>query len=156
MAKNPWKPTTEKPFIARRKNINIVVINPGIAFGCYNAKTGRIYNIKGLDALLTDYEWWIFAPQCKLQLFERTENMKTSELILALQNDVDQNGDRIIIMQRDPEGNSYSPFSDLWTGIFFSGEAYLEKLTADDIKNGYTSEDVRTDGEPAVFLVPLY
>ena len=66
---NTWKPTTEKPQKKRRRYMSIVVLNPGgIAKQVvYDANTGRIRNDE-TDAILVDYEWWIFAPLCKLNI----------------------------------------------------------------------------------------
>ena len=82
--------------------------------------------------------------------------MTVSELIARL-NLID--GDRQVIMQSDAEGNNYSPLSDFWLGAYAAdttwfGEAGLEELTAEDIEQGYTDDDV-IDGQPAVFLTPV-
>lgn len=66
--------------------------------------------------------------------------------------------DRTVVLSSDPEGNKYSPLSDLWSGAYvassWGGEAYLEELTEEDREAGYTEADVADDGEPALFLVP--
>ena len=67
--------------------------------------------------------------------------------------------DRLVVCQKDPEGNGYSPLEDWWTGAYLSitigpVKAGLEKLTAADRRAGYSEEDVVRDGVPALFLVP--
>ena len=81
--------------------------------------------------------------------------MKVKELIEELQK-IDP--EREIIMQSDSEGNNYSPLYSFWEGSFieYDREAWLDKLTEKDIKNGFTEEDVRRDGQKAIFLTPLY
>jgi hypothetical protein len=81
--------------------------------------------------------------------------MKVKELIKQLQK---ENQNRIVVMYKDSEGNSYSPLSGLWTGAYkadsiYSGEVGIEQLTPRDIKNGYTAADI-LDGVPAVILMP--
>ncbi len=83
--------------------------------------------------------------------------MTVSELIKELQR-VD--GNRKVVLQKDSEGNGYSPLYNIWEGAYlaetdWSGEAYLETLSDNDKKQGYTEEDVREDGEKAVFLSPI-
>ena len=82
--------------------------------------------------------------------------MKVKELIILLQAE-DQ--ERLVVCQKDPEGNSYSPFSAVWSGAYAAqapwyGEAGLDKLTEDDKRKGYTEEDVLKNGVLALFLVP--
>jgi len=82
--------------------------------------------------------------------------MKVSELIEKLKK-ID--GNRIVIIQKDAEGNGYSPLSNLWEGSYKAettwwGEVGLEKLTKKDIKQGYGKEDV-LDGESALILEPV-
>lgn len=83
--------------------------------------------------------------------------MTIKELIEALQK---EDPERLVVCQKDPEGNGYSPLSEWWTGAYraettWSGEAGLEKLTAEDEKSGYGQEDVIKDGVKALFLVPV-
>lgn len=83
--------------------------------------------------------------------------MTVKELIEKLQK-IDHQ-DRIIVMASDAEGNSYSPLSGFWLGIYkpennSSGEVGLEKLTVYDIKCGYTEEDL-LEGDKAVILSPI-
>lgn len=87
--------------------------------------------------------------------------MKTSELISMLQKSLEEDGDRhVILFAIDNESNSYSPLADYWTGSYvkkteWSGDAYLDKLTEIDKELGYTQEDVRENGELAIFLSPM-
>ena len=82
--------------------------------------------------------------------------MTVKELIEELQK-VDQN--RIVIMSKDAEGNSYSPYRQFWEGAYkaettWYGDVGLETLTKEDEEQGYTEEDV-LDGEPAIILCPI-
>lgn len=82
--------------------------------------------------------------------------MKVKDLIKRLQK-CDPN--RVVIMAKDSEGNSYSPLADFWEGSYraettWYGEVGLEKLTEADRKAGYTDEDVMEDGKPALILCP--
>ena len=81
--------------------------------------------------------------------------MTVKELIKTLQ---EEDPDRIVIVQKDSEGNGYSPLYSIWTGSYmkentYSGHVGLEKLNDDDIKSGYTEEDL-VDGSPALILCP--
>ena len=82
--------------------------------------------------------------------------MKVRELIEMLKA-VD--GDREVIMQKDSEGNGYSPLADSWEGAYkakttWYGYAGLEELTEKDIEQGYGEEDVIQDGVLALILCP--
>ncbi len=83
--------------------------------------------------------------------------MTVRELIELLQ---DEDPDALVVVQKDPDGNGYSPLNDIWEGGYvaennWSGEAYLLELTQHDRKAGYTEEDVREDATKAVFLCPV-
>ena len=87
--------------------------------------------------------------------------MTIKQLILKLQ--LEENQDRIVVCQSDPEGNDYAPLEDYWTGaIKYSREnkhdmqVGAEKLTPELKNAGYTKEDVVKNGKPALFLVPQY
>ena len=65
----------------------------------------------------------------------------------------------VVVMAKDGEGNSYSPLSDFWSGVYraestYSGEVGFGKLTPELKKAGYSEEDIIKDGEPAVVLCP--
>jgi hypothetical protein len=82
--------------------------------------------------------------------------MKVKELIKLLQ-ETDQ--EREVIMSKDSEGNCYSPLYALWTGSYkpettWYGEVGLDSLTEEDIRRGYTEEDVMKDGQSAIILCP--
>ena len=69
--------------------------------------------------------------------------------------------DRIVIMSKDAEGNSYSPLSSMRRGNYkaettWSGEAGLEQgqLTPELEKQGFGEEDV-IDGVSSVTLYPI-
>lgn len=80
--------------------------------------------------------------------------------IAELKNILDQYPDEMkIVLQKDSEGNSYSPLLGAWQGGYkpynnWSGEAGLLELTDDDRKQGYTQEDI-IDGDPTLFLYPV-
>jgi len=68
--------------------------------------------------------------------------------------------DRVVIMQKDGEGNGYSPLDDMWTGSYaaitsYFGRAGLEELTDDDRASGYGPEDV-LEGVSALILIPIH
>lgn len=82
--------------------------------------------------------------------------MKVKELIEKLKM---EDPDRLVVCQRDPEGNGHSPLENWWAGAYraetsWSGDAGLETLTDEARKAGYSEEDVIEDGVPALFLVP--
>lgn len=83
--------------------------------------------------------------------------MTVKELIEKLQT---EDPDRLVICQKDPEGNGFSPLEDWWTGAYradttWSGDAGSEVLTDELLEQGYTEEDIITDGVPALMLVPV-
>jgi len=83
--------------------------------------------------------------------------MKVSDLIEMLHR---HDPDREVILQKDAEGNDYSPLEELWIGAYrpettWSGEAGLDELTDQDISDGYSKDDVIEDGQKALFLVPV-
>ena len=84
--------------------------------------------------------------------------MTVKELIKELQEV--KNQDRIVIMQKDGEGNGYSPLYDTSTDAYvadstWSGEVYIEELTEELRKQGFTEADMSDDGKPALILGPV-
>lgn len=85
--------------------------------------------------------------------------MKVKELKKLLQNVDDE---RIVIMQADGEGNSYSPLctiddeSNYRADSTWSGIVGYQKLTAKLIKQGYSDGDIVSGegAEPCLILVP--
>ena len=82
--------------------------------------------------------------------------MKAKDLAAILM----QHPDREVVLQKDPEGNGYSPLSDFWTGAYLPkttwyGEAGLEELTPELKEQGFSEEDVIINGIKAIFLVPV-
>ena len=82
--------------------------------------------------------------------------MTVGELLDQLKG-VDPN--RLVVMAKDAEGNDYSPCNSLWVGAYraettWSGEVGFES-TDESLKQGYTEEDVISDGQPAVILCPV-
>ena len=71
--------------------------------------------------------------------------------------------DRVVIIQKDVEGNGYSPLEDVDDEDVYIpettwyGERRLAKLTPELEKQGFGEEDVVEEGEgqPAVFLCPV-
>lgn len=61
---------------------------------------------------------------------------------------------RLVVLSRDAEGNGYEELADIQLAAFHDGEIGLECLTKELRAQGYTDEDVFTDGEPAVVLFP--
>lgn len=86
--------------------------------------------------------------------------MKVKELRKLLEN-VD--GERIVILQQDAEGNGYSPLEMIDDEVNYradstwSGEIGYQKLTAELRKQGYSDGDVVSgDGaESAVVFIPV-
>ena len=83
--------------------------------------------------------------------------MKVWELIEILQ-EYDPN--RLVICQKDAEGNGYSPLDDVEAAAYeatttWMGEAYLEELTEELKESGFTEEDVSRNGVPALVLCPM-
>jgi len=86
--------------------------------------------------------------------------MTVKELIKELEKI--ENKDRVVVMSKDGEGNSYSPLADFWEGAYeaettYSGSAWLDKLTPEDMVGGYTEEDVRIpeDNENVIYALVL-
>ena len=83
--------------------------------------------------------------------------MKVSELIEELKK-FDQ--DAIVILQKDAEGNGYSPLDDVDQAGYtpestWSGEVQPKVLTPELEKAGWTEEDINPDGEDCVVLAPV-
>jgi hypothetical protein len=84
--------------------------------------------------------------------------MKVKELIKLLQQE-DQEAE--VIMSKDGEGNSFSPFSDFGTQNCYkaectwSGEMGFSELTPELEKDGYGEGDIISDGVPALVLYPV-
>ena len=68
--------------------------------------------------------------------------------------------DRIVILQKDSEGNGYSPCAGIDSEMNYtadstwSGEVGYAKLTPELVSKGYGEEDI-TEGEPALILYPI-
>ena len=70
--------------------------------------------------------------------------MKVKELIKMLK---EEDPEREVIMSKDREGNDYSPLSDFGEGTYvpdstWSGDIYIEELTEELEKEGFTEEDL--------------
>ena len=82
--------------------------------------------------------------------------MTVKELIAKL---LKVDPDRIVILQKDAEGNGYSPCAGIDDNVSYmarstwSGECGLEKITKEQAKRGFTEEDV-VSGVPACVLWP--
>jgi len=82
--------------------------------------------------------------------------MTVAELISKL---LGVNPDRVVVMSKDGEGNSYSPLYKTETATYvadttWEGEIGLEELTDDLRKMGFAEEDVKENGVPALVLWP--
>ncbi len=76
--------------------------------------------------------------------------MTVAELITKLSR-VDSS--RVVVLSSDEEGNSYRLLGSVSDDYQYKDrEIGLEKLTAQDRKQGYTDEDMMEGGEPAVIL----
>lgn len=83
--------------------------------------------------------------------------MTVKELIELLSK---EDGDRLVVMSCDAEGNSKSPLEEFVTCAYkadstYSGETGLEELTDELIDRGYSKEDVITDGIKALCFYPI-
>lgn len=82
--------------------------------------------------------------------------MKIRELIKLLEQ---EDGDKLVIMSSDGEGNRFSPLCDFGStdtykaDSTYSGEMGYSKLTPELIKKGYGEEDI-LDGVPALVFYP--
>ena len=80
--------------------------------------------------------------------------MKVKELIEKLK-EIDENLE--VIVQKDYEGNDYSPLDNIWEGYYvpdstYSGEGYDEDDFEVDDDDGYNY--IKEKGKKAVFLSP--
>jgi len=65
-------------------------------------------------------------------------------------------GEALVVMSRDSEGNSYSPLHGYWLGAYnhTTGRTGLNMLTEKDKEEGYTESDVVKNGVNAIVLYP--
>ena len=82
--------------------------------------------------------------------------MKVKDLVAKL---LKEDQEAILIVQKDSEGNGYSPLAGIDTGMYqqedtWYGEFGYGALTDELIAQGYTEEDI-IDGEAAVVLYPI-
>ena len=82
--------------------------------------------------------------------------MNVKDLIDELSK-VDKNAK--VIIQKDAEGNDYSPLAMFWEGAYapetsWRGHAGIIELTDELAASGYTEDDI-VDGAKALFLVPI-
>jgi hypothetical protein len=66
--------------------------------------------------------------------------MTVREAIAELQQ---EDPDRVLVLQKDPEGNGYSPLLEFWTGTFVESE-----------NEAYPEAERPRPGVPALFLAP--
>jgi hypothetical protein len=74
------------------------------------------------------------------------------------------NQDRVVILEKDAEGNGYSLFRGVWEGAYreegrngkvrWSMDVGLDTLTDKDRDNGFTEKDVIKAGKLALILHP--
>ena len=97
------------------------------------------------------------SPRPSRERLKKVKNMKVKEL-KELLKDIDD--ESIVILQKDAEGNEYSPLDGINDECVYapdstwSGDIRFPKLTAELKKYGYTQEDCG-DGEPCVVFVPV-
>lgn len=83
--------------------------------------------------------------------------MTVKELIAKLQQ---VEPDRIVILQKDAEGNGYSPLEGaddnaVWQAIKYGrGEVRMQTLTDKLRRQGYSEEDTG-EGQPCLVLYPV-
>lgn len=82
--------------------------------------------------------------------------MTVKELIEELA-ELPQNS--LVIMSKDAEGNSYSPYYEFWEGSYmaessYQGEMGISEITDELRAEGFTEEDLN-EGVPAVCLCPI-
>lgn len=83
--------------------------------------------------------------------------MTVKELIAKLQQ---VEPDRIVILQKDSEGNGYSPLSGIDDNAVYQpettwrGEVKMQELTDELRRQGYSEEDTG-DGQPCLVLYPV-
>jgi len=82
--------------------------------------------------------------------------MTVKELIEALKK-ID-NQDRIVVMSKDGEGNSYSPLADFGEVAYIAestwdGTVGPEELTDEMRKDGWEEDDI-IEGDPAIVFYP--
>lgn len=84
--------------------------------------------------------------------------MTVRELIEALKG---MDPDRLVVLQKDGEGNGYSPLADVDDNAAYmpettwSGEVGLQFLTAEDRSSGFSDEDLaHPNATPCVILGP--
>lgn len=79
--------------------------------------------------------------------------MRVKELIKRLKI---EDPEAEVVLSRDEEGNGFCPLSAIEDNrVYIEGEIYLETLTEDLIKYGYTKEDVY-EGDNAVRAIVLW
>lgn len=84
--------------------------------------------------------------------------MKVGELIAILSK---MDPEREVIMQKDAEGNGYSPLSGADDNARYQaettwyGEVGRETLSEEDRARGFGDEDIMTGGVPACVLYPV-
>ena len=83
--------------------------------------------------------------------------MTVQELFEQLKTLVEQGqGHRLVVMSRDPEGNSFSPLFQVERSRFdqSTDEVGLDELTPELMDEGYSEDDLLEDGTPSVTLWP--
>ncbi len=68
---------------------------------------------------------------------------------------------RLVVLQKDAEGNGFSPCSGMWPGAYVAettwyGEVHLDELTEEDRADGFDECDLAPEGaEPCLVLRPV-
>ncbi|MCK5616483.1 hypothetical protein KAR91_82235 [Candidatus Pacearchaeota archaeon] len=91
-----------------------------------------------------------------LNIKKEGARMTGKDLINKLQKMSDSDLERLIVMQKDPEGNGYAQLDDLSFASYSEEdcEIGLDKLTPELQKQGFSDEDILINGIPAIVLEP--
>ncbi len=77
--------------------------------------------------------------------------MNVQELINELKK---QDPDRKVFVAVDPEESGFWPLDYVVDGAFKDGERLLEEMTEELRNEGFTDEEICTDGTKSLFLIP--
>ncbi len=78
--------------------------------------------------------------------------MKVRDLIRTLKT---MNGNRLVVLQRDAEGNGYEEARCVDDNAMYSeGEVKLERLDDELVEKGFCEDDVADGGEKCVVIAP--
>lgn len=78
--------------------------------------------------------------------------MKVRELIEKLKT---KDPEREVIIQKDLSGDFYTPLENIWEGLLYETQSYIEELTPKAEEIGFTKHDLCPKPEYAVKAVFL-